>query len=85
LVVLVGVLVVLISEGETTMQHKTRIEPEYATVLDADNQRRQVVAFRVYCSCGFICNQARLNQLDANNDAAAHRFNVAAADNMRVQ
>ena len=52
--------------------HRTRIEPEEITLIEADTRRR-VVAFRVLCSCGFESPVPLLNQAAANRAAREHR------------
>lgn len=57
------------------MSHRTRIEPIEVVTLDVDSSDhpRQVIAFRVHCSCGFISPVPLLNQSAANDDAREHR------------
>ena len=53
--------------------HRTRIEPEQISIMDDDYKRSSLVAFRVYCSCGFVSPVPLLNQPAAADVARAHR------------
>jgi hypothetical protein len=52
--------------------HKTRILPIELLTVD-DFGRREAVAFRVHCTCGYRSSVPLLSQGDANREAREHR------------
>ncbi len=66
------------------MTHRTRIEPNTITVVE-DGERRRVVAFCVYCQCGFVSPVPLLTQTAANISAREHRECFTESPRLRME